>query len=183
VPDGEQDNLLRRSDRHPNRKGAELLDIPLVDFRDDSGDKGAEGIGQIAADAVLLAVGLDYGIGGRLEEFFGNFKKTALVTSCESNLTARASVLVPGLTFAEKDGLVVNFQGHIQKLAPALDNLWDRTPPWRIITGLVASATGENDFDDMTGLRAALGEQEAAFSAIDLNAVGPFGFRLQEQAV
>ncbi len=183
VPDGEQDNLLRRSDRHPNRKGAELLDIPLVDFREGSGEKGAEVIGQVSGEAVLLAVGFDYGIGGRLEEFFGNFNKVALVASCESSLTAGASVLVPGLTFAEKDGLVVNFQGHIQKLAPALDNLWDRTPPWQIIMGLVASVTDENGFDDLTDLRAALGEQEAAFSAVDLNAVGSFGVRLQEQVV
>ena len=79
--------------------------------------------------------------------------------------------------------MIVNFEGHIQQLTPALDNLWDRTPPWVLVAELVAALTGEQRVDSILGLRAALGKEETAFSAVDLNAVGPVGVRLTAQAV
>ncbi|MBI4719976.1 MAG: (2Fe-2S)-binding protein, partial [Chitinivibrionia bacterium] len=44
VPGGAEDDLLRRSDRHPNAEGARLLGIPLVDLRDDAPDDGAKAV-------------------------------------------------------------------------------------------------------------------------------------------
>ena len=116
VPDGVEDNLLRRSDRHPNVKGAELLGIPVVDMRE-----GAEGEGiqeAVPDNAVLFAVGFDYGVGAPLENFFQKFARLAVVAARASSLTRMAHALIPGLTFAEKDGLIVNFEGHIQQLSP-----------------------------------------------------------------
>ncbi|MFQ5511964.1 MAG: 2Fe-2S iron-sulfur cluster-binding protein [Candidatus Krumholzibacteriia bacterium] len=176
VPDGEQDNMLRRSDRHPNIKGAEMLGVPVVDLR------GKDAAGP-PAGVVLLAVGFDYGIGEALERFCGSFEKIAIVAARTSALVEKAHVLVPGLTFAEKEGLLVNFQGQVQEIVPALDNLWDRTPPWEVIASLAAALNRENRFDTMAALRTSLAGTEAAFSGVDLNAVGPTGVRLQAQAV
>jgi NADH-quinone oxidoreductase subunit G len=177
VPDGVEDDLLRRADRHPNAKGAELLGITLADFRE-----GATSI-DVPDGAVLFAVGFDYGIDEPLTDFFARFRQTALIASCENDVMALAGVLLPGLTFAEKAGLIVNFEGHIQQLAPALDNLWDRTAPWELIAELISLATGEGRMDTIAGVRSSLGKDETAFSAVDLNAVGPAGVRLAAQAV
>ncbi len=87
-------------------------------------------------------------------------------------------MLIPGLTFAEKEGLVVNFEGHIQQLSPALDRLWDRVPPWEVVARLVAELTGESGLDTIAGLRRRLAAEEPAFSGVDLNAVGPTGARV-----
>jgi NADH dehydrogenase/NADH:ubiquinone oxidoreductase subunit G len=178
VADGEEDELLRRADRHPNAKGAELLGIPVVDFREDSDQAPIE----VPQKSVLFAVGFDYAIGAPLEEFFGRFAGVAVVSSRDTSLTRMASVVLPGLTFAEKEGLIVNFEGHIQQLSPALDNLWDRTPPWELVADLMSSMTGESPFASIAGLRTALG-REAVFSAVNLNAVGSTGIRLTTQAV
>jgi NADH-quinone oxidoreductase subunit G len=177
VPDGEADELLRRSDRHPNVKGAKLLGIPVVDLIEGTEGEG----GAVAEGSVLFAVGFDYSIGSPLEKYAEEFAKVAVMASRENSLTG-AEVFLPGLTFAEKEGLIVNFEGHIQQIAPAFDNLWDRTPPWEIIAGLVSSLGGES-FGDLAGLRSALGKEEVPFSAVDLNAVGPTGVRLEAQAV
>ncbi len=177
VPDGAEDALLRRADRHPNVKGAELLGLTLADFRE-----GAPSI-DVPDGALLFAVGFDYGIDETLSGFFAKFAKTAVMASCESSITEAASVLLPGLTFAEKEGLIVNFEGHVQQLNPALDNLWDRTAPWEVFTELISLATGEDRIGTIAGVRSAIGEDEGAFSAINLNAVGPAGVRLAAQTV
>jgi NADH dehydrogenase/NADH:ubiquinone oxidoreductase subunit G len=173
VPDGVEDNLLRKSDRHPNTEGARLLDIPTIDIVADSTAGGAESLGGSGGEnAVLLAVGFDYGIGEALESVFGKFTKIAVISACESSLTKRAGLLLPGLTFAEKEGLIVNFEGRIQRLLPALDGLWEKKSPWEILADLVSRRTGESVVDTITDLRKRLAEEETAFSGLDLNAVG-----------
>jgi len=184
VADGVEDRLLRKSDRHPNVKGAELLGLRVVDF---TAGPDAEGrlpvVETIPQGAVLLAVGFDYGSGEPLEKFFEKFSRIAIIAARESNLTRMAHVLVPGLTFAEKEGLIVNFEGHIQKLSPALEGLWDKTPPWEVVVRLVAAFTRETAFDTIAGLRKHLATREAAFSGVDLDAVGPTGIRLEAKTV
>jgi NADH-quinone oxidoreductase subunit G len=177
VADGAEDDLLRRADRHPNVKGAEMLGITLVDLRE-----GASPV-DVPDGALLFAVGFDYGIGEPLTAFFDRFEKKTVVASRESGIAAEADVLLPGLTFAEKEGLIVNFEGHVQQLNPALDNLWDRTAPWEVIAELISQATGEARIDTIAGVRSSLGRDEGAFSAVNLNAVGPTGVRLAVQTV
>ncbi|MEJ2720827.1 MAG: ferredoxin [bacterium] len=176
VPDGEQDDLLRRSDRHPNVKGAELLGLPIANF---SG--GAEtGVDEtVPADAVLVAVGFDYEVPESLEGFFGKFSHIITIAARESALTGMAHVCVPGLTFAEKEGLIVNFEGWLQRLTPGLDHLWDKPSPWQIISEILASFPGESGFADLAGLRRELGGDIAASSPVDLNAVGELGVKLE----
>jgi NADH dehydrogenase/NADH:ubiquinone oxidoreductase subunit G len=179
VPGGVEDQILRKSDRHPNAKGAELLGLPVADFTTGAGSgDAAPGIGAPPSGAVLLAVGFDYAVGPALEKFLEGFSKTVVVSARASALTRKALVLIPGLTFAEKEGLVVNFEGHIQQLSPALDRLWDRVPPWQVVARLVAELTGESGLDTISGLRRRLAAEEPAFSAVDLNAVGPTGARV-----
>jgi NADH-quinone oxidoreductase subunit G len=178
VPDGEEDERLRRADRHPNAKSAELLGVRLVDFRPGAGDSV-----DVPEGAVLFAVGFDYGIGEPLEKFFQGFAEAAIVSARETDLTKAAQLVLPGLTFAEKEGLIVNFEGHIQRLSPALDNLWDRTAPWELIAGLISSLTGESRIDGVASIRATISKEETAFSSVNLNAVGSTGVRLAAQAV
>jgi NADH-quinone oxidoreductase subunit G len=174
VPDGVEDRILRRSDRHPNAKGAELLGLRIADFAGAGGAAGAAA----PKDAVLLAVGFDYAVGPALEKFIGEFSGTVVIAARESSLSRKARVLIPGLTFAEKEGLVVNFEGHVQRLSPALDKLWDRVPPWQVVARLVAALTGEGGFDTITGLRRRIAAEEPEFAAIGLDAVGPTGTRV-----
>jgi NADH-quinone oxidoreductase subunit G len=180
VPDGVEDNLLRKSDRHPNLKGAELLGIGIADFR-----TGAEtvavpaGVPSPPKDAVALAVGFDYALGPALEKYFEKFARIVVISARESALTRMARVLIPGLTFAEKEGLVVNFEGHVQKLAPALDKLWDRVPPWQV----VARLAGESGLDTIAALRRRIAAEEPVFSGIDLNSVGATGVRTGKNPV
>jgi NADH-quinone oxidoreductase subunit G len=181
VADGEQDHLLRRANRHANVKGAELLGLKIVDYRE--GAKDEDGIGDVGEGAVLFAVGFEYDVAAPLEALADKFSKVAVMASCKSGLTDKAHVLIPGLTFAEKEGLIVNFEGHIQQLSPGFDDLWDKTSPWEIVVDLIKSATGEIPADNIAALRSALIKEEAAFDGINLNAVTTSGLRLEAQVV
>jgi NADH-quinone oxidoreductase subunit G len=178
VPDGVEDELLRKADRHPNLRGAEMLGLGILDFV--SGD-GAEMGGDIPDDAVVLGVGFDYDVPESLGKVFGKFSQIVIIAARESELTGMAHVLMPGLTFAEKEGLVVNFDGHIQALNPALDGLWDKMSPWQIIAEVTSKITGEAGFDSVSGLRSQLGKDEPAFAGVDLNNLGATGAKSTSQ--
>jgi NADH-quinone oxidoreductase subunit G len=175
-PDGVDDHLLRRADKHPNTRGAELLGLPVVDL---TGEQAVlEGVG---GDTVLMAVGFNTGISPALEAAAEKAANVIAMSACESALTERADLVVPGLTFAEKDGLVVNFQGHVQRLRPAMDAVaWSE---WKIIEALMASLDGVEGEEFLSAVRRAIGESEAAFAGVDLANIGTMGVRLDAQPV
>jgi NADH-quinone oxidoreductase subunit G len=178
VPDGVQDELLRRADRHANARGAELLGIDIIDLRDGDGTSvdAPEG-------AVLLVVGFDTDVSDALLAAAGAFTKVVVISARNTELTKLAHLTLPGFTFAEKDGLIVNFEGQVQAIVPALDNLWDRQSAWELIADLTEAAGGEKAFESLALLRSAIAEGAAPFNGVNLNAVGTTGVRLQGQAV
>jgi NADH-quinone oxidoreductase subunit G len=179
VPDGIDDNLLRRADKHPNTKGAELLGIDVVDLQGE-GATPPEGVG---GDTVLLAVGFNGHVG---EGVLAAAEKSAAVvalSACETELTRRADLVVPGLTFAEKDGLVVNFEGHVQRLRIALDPAPGARSEWIVLERLMASLDGGKGTEFISAIRRAIAEGEAAFGGLDLVNVGATGVRVSAQTV
>jgi NADH dehydrogenase/NADH:ubiquinone oxidoreductase subunit G len=103
------------------------------------------------------------------------------LSACESALTEAADVVVPSVTWAEKDGLVVNFEGHVQRLrAGAIA----RAPgEWKVLAGLVASIEGSEPTASVGFVRRAIQENVAAFAGVDLVNVSKTGARLSEQAL
>jgi NADH-quinone oxidoreductase subunit G len=179
VPDGVEDRLLRKSDRHPNAKGAAMLGIRVIDLQANAAPHGATaGTAGVRTGSALVTVGFDTGIGEPLLKLFGEFSPVVTVAARTSALTERADVVVPGLTFAEKEGLVVNFEGHVQKLSPALEGLWDKVPPWEIVSRIAAALGGGKPLETIAALRREIGSREPAFAGVDLNALGSFGVRL-----
>ncbi len=139
VPDGVDDALLRRADKHPNAKGAELLGLRVLDLQRNGGDSDAV-INALGPDGVLIAVGFNTDVSPALDSIVSRARTIIALSACRTSLTERADIVIAGLTFAEKDGLVVNFEGHVQQLRPAIDPMNDTE--WRIADALAASLTG-----------------------------------------
>jgi NADH-quinone oxidoreductase subunit G len=177
IPDGVDDSLLRRADKHPNARGAELLGLTVVDLK---GDDDAP-LGDLGGDTVLIAVGFNTDVTPALTA--AAQKAAALITlaGCENALTDAANLVIPGLTFAEKDGLVVNFEGHLQRLRPAIDT--QTRSEWKILEDLMASLDGDAGEEFISAIRKAISESEAAFGGVDLVNIGATGVRLEAQPV
>jgi NADH-quinone oxidoreductase subunit G len=194
VPDGVEDDLLRKADKHPNTKGAELLGLDVLDLTGGgSYDRVEAALGE---DGVLVCVGFNYAVPAGIETLMTRAGKVIAVSGCVTTLGDGADLVVPGVTFAEKDGLVVNFDGHIQRLRVAIDHAPTFAPmaqtvrntplprsDWVVLDSLVASLQGVPETSSIAELRKAIGESEAAFACVDLNNIGAMGVRLAGQAV
>ena len=179
VPDGVTDKLLRRADRHPNTKGAEMLGLRVIDLA--SGADASVVTGALGGDGILFAVGFNTHVSPALDIILADAKKIVALAGCTSALTDRADIVVPGLTFAEKDGLVVNFEGHVQQLRPALDPKGETE--WRIADALISSLLGAKPHEFAAQVRKAIMDAVPAFAGTDLNKLGSTGARAAAQPV
>ena len=118
------------------------------------------------------------------------------VSARTTSLSEAADFVVPGYTFAEKLGLVVNFEGHVQKLGQAIDYAptfaptaqRDRNAPrpvsdWKVLEDLMSTLSGEEAVTCISIIRRNITENVSAFENVDLQKVGPLGMRLSGQAV
>ncbi|MFI5264828.1 MAG: 2Fe-2S iron-sulfur cluster-binding protein [Candidatus Kapaibacterium sp.] len=109
---GEDAKLLIRADRTPNSNGLKLLGISEfgADFMESL---------QNGKIKVIYALEDDFLSRARLKidkvEFF------ACHATNESSTTARAHVILPASSWAEKEGVFVNFEGWAQRLKPAIE--------------------------------------------------------------
>ncbi|HEX5133275.1 MAG TPA: 2Fe-2S iron-sulfur cluster-binding protein [Candidatus Krumholzibacteria bacterium] len=179
VPDGVDDHLLRRADKHPNARGAELLGLPIIDLK--AGADAASVTGALGNGGVLLAVGFNTHVSPALDAILAHAGAVIAVSGCTSALTERADLTVPGLTFAEKDGIVVNFEGHAQTLRPALDPKGETE--WCIADALLSSLTGGKRYESVAHVRKAIMDEVPAFAGTDLVKLGLTGARVAAPAV
>lgn len=197
VPDGVDDHLLRRADRHSNVKGAQLLSLDVLDFVGEGGIGAAQAVeDSLGEGGALVCVGFNYEIPPALQDLVAKAGKVVSISGCENALNDKAHLVIPGFTFAEKYGLVVNFEGHVQKLWVALDYAADFAPTaqlvrnqpapvsdWRVLEDLMTSLSGGEGANCVATIRKAISQNEASFAGVDLNKIGDYGLRLSGQPV
>jgi NADH dehydrogenase/NADH:ubiquinone oxidoreductase subunit G len=171
------DHLLRRADKHPNARGAEMLGLRVLDLQRGVGDEVRNALGH---DGVLLTVGFNTHVDAMAPLWRGAARVIAL-SGCKSALTDASALVVPGRTFAEKEGIIVNFEGQAQQLRPAIDTKAETE--WRIIDGLISSLMGIPAHDSIARVRKAIQDTVPAFAGVDLLKLGATGVRTNGQAV
>jgi NADH dehydrogenase/NADH:ubiquinone oxidoreductase subunit G len=177
IPDGDNDRLLRRADKHANARGAEMLGLRVLDLQKGSDDAVT---GALGSGGVLITVGFNTHVEA-LAPALARASSVIALSGCVSSLTGLADLVVPGLTFAEKDGLVVNFEGHVQQLRPAIDSKGETE--WRIADALLASLRGTKPYESVAHVRKAIVDSVPAFAGVDLVKLGPTGVRVAAQPV
>jgi len=165
-------------DRNPNSRGARLCGVA----------PGPQGMGvrdtiQAAADGRIRA--LIFLRGGPLEGFGDPatveraLKQAELVIVMDllpSPVSERAHWVLPGVSFAEKDGTFTNSKGRVQRIRKILTHRGDTREDWRIIQDLgwalgVLSATDP----DPERIFLRLAETVPAFAGLSYTSVGDLG--------
>lgn len=168
VVPGDQDDLLIREDKTPNSTGAKVLGLTAH-----AGGLDVSGIiSEIRAGRIKALYCLDDTLGAdpQIREALSKLDLFIVHASHENETTAMADVVLSMATYAEQHGTMTNFEGHVQRIRPAvatidqdraLDGLamsrldkfgahndrWmkgvrrDARPSWRILTSL-ANAMG-----------------------------------------
>ncbi len=184
IPDGIEDVFLRRADRHSNGRSADILGIRCVDLREEGSAEDREEIEKlVSSSTVVFGIGFDCCISRPLLEIYSRAKTSVLVSACRTPLTGQASVVVPGLTFAEKEGLIINFEGFIQRFFSALTARGECLSEWRFISSLLSAASGRDAYMSISEVREAIRSEEAVFAEVDLNSISLGGKRLKDQDV
>ena len=154
-PDGYQDDFLIRSDKHPNRKGAEW--IGFVEH-----EKEIQAVlnrvlkGEIKS---LIIFGQDLTLlypNRNVIDALHRLQLSLFIGSNHNFTSEHAQYVFPATTFAEKDGTFTNFEGHVQKISKALPNLGESKSESEILS-ILADRLGldwtyQNPQDVFTGL-------------------------------
>jgi predicted molibdopterin-dependent oxidoreductase YjgC len=172
LVEGEDDDLLIRADKGGNSTGIEWV---LGKVEDEAAVLRSAERGELDA-LVVFGDPLDPrdtalvsdAVRGKLEDlvYVGAFQDGA------------ASIVLPAAAWAEEDGTVVNFEGHVQRVRRAHRARGEGRPGWRVALD-VAEASGQ-ELADATSAGEVLRQLAAtneAFAGLDEEGIGLLGVR------
>lgn len=209
VP-GDQDDILICEDKSPNYTGARLIGV-----KPGQNGLGIEGILKGIKESRIKAL---YVIEEDLVSVSDEWKEAIeklellIVHSSNFNDTARYSHILFGVsTYAEKHGTFVNFQGHLQRIRPAvstaegdraLDNMnmsrWDKfgtkfdrwmqgrkydvMPSWKILSMVYSQIGNKVKYEMAEEVFSDFAKSISEFNNLDYDLIGDLGIRLKTKA-
>jgi NADH-quinone oxidoreductase subunit G len=179
---GEADGILRSADLNPNTRGLELFGLSAQ----------GRNLGQIRH-------GVDT---GRIEAVFvlhenlagdaawplstiRNIKLLAVQSILPCPTSELADFVLPGASFAEKRGSMINGAGRLQRLNKAIAVPGQALDDWQILLQLKAALGGGNGLHTIEEVFKAMAEAAPAFAGLSLSKIGDLGLdlKLQETSV
>jgi NADH-quinone oxidoreductase subunit G len=162
---GEGDDFLVCQDKNPNSTGARLIGVEPAE-----GGIGLSGLAEaVKAGSVKGAVLFGEDLDDVFEEL-GALDALEFVVVIDYHLTEtakKADVVLPGVTWAEKEGTITNVDGWVSKLNVAISPPASSRPDWKILLDLVARAKPGEDWPRTPlGVFTALGEAVPAFAGM-----------------
>ncbi|MHB8416935.1 MAG: NADH-quinone oxidoreductase subunit G [Myxococcales bacterium] len=174
LPDGDQDDLLIRADKNPNRQGlrwvAKGFGLELRSF-----DALLEQVDQGRAKA-LFAAGAEVPkepqlVAGVLEPL----ELIVIQSANQGAVPGAADFLLPAVPHAEGDGHFVNFEGRVQRFQQAYPPWGEAQPHWKLASlllrelGFVYRWAGPREvWDELAG-------RVPELAAVDWSDLGPGG--------
>ncbi len=159
---GEGDDFLLSADRNPNAAGARLTGVEA----DPAGSRLAEIVDGVQDGSIktLIVHGENLSDHGFTAEILDKLTLLVVIDILPNPLTAHADFLLPGATFAEKRGTLINRQNRLQRLNPAIPSPGIARAEWQTLAALLRELdpsieylTIEDVFADMTRVLPGLG--------------------------
>lgn len=149
---GENDGMLISEDRNPNTTGAKLIlgkdGSTLESIRKGVKDGSIRSLIVLGEDVTAEA--------GITWEDLKKLDYLLAVDHSRTATTAQADVVLPGVTFAEKYGTMINVTGRIQRLNKAIEPLGEARPDWDILRALLQACGGDGPATAVTSPMQAL---------------------------
>lgn len=138
IVEGDEDDFLIRADKTPNSKGLEFLGIrPITeDFVNRILDKKIKML-YVIHDSIV-----------RLDNYADLVKNIEVGITHISNfddISCKAMVIFPASTYAEVNGTLVNFQGRVQRIKPAVATLETERLPGEFSVSRLDKFGAQND--------------------------------------
>ncbi len=178
-PDGFQDDLLIRSDKTPNRKGLDYLNI----------NRSQEDlINSLNSKEIKLLIIMNNDIIGEgLEQIKTALNGIEIITlSTHNNATTDlAKLSIPISYYSEKFGSIVNFEGRLQKFEKAFDsfNLEESLalPEWELFANLIKEFDSSRQYFDIEDVWSEIRSKVKEFSGVSYYDIGDNGISIPEK--
>lgn len=203
IKPGDQDDILIREDKTPNSTGLKLLGIKNI-----TPDLLLEQLVQRKIKNLFIMEEDLASISEELEKALRNLDLLIVLATNQNKTTQIADVVFPAATYAEKNGVFVNFQGFVQRIRPAvatievdrsLDGLaqsrWDKfgtefdkwgrarkidaKSSWKIISLLASGLGVKYKYETSEDVFMDLGKFIKDFENLDYDKIGDLGFQLE----
>ena len=92
-----------------------------------------------------------------------------------SEVSELADIVLPGATFAEKDGCFTNSQGWIQRIRKSISAPGQAQPDWEIIQQLVKKLGGDIDYNFVGEIALEIAEKVAGYKDANHQQIGDQG--------
>ena len=185
VPrEGDGDQMLISKDLNPNTNGAKLI------LKSDNFGKKLNEIHQGVRRGLikgLIVLGEDLSQEAHFtEEDFSLLDYMVVVSHSASKTAKMADVVLPGVTFAEKYGTMINVTGRLQRLNRAIMPLGEAKDDWQILRDLCTALGADDSISKLVSSRDILkliASDIVEFSGITWGSIGDNGCQIIETGV
>jgi NADH-quinone oxidoreductase subunit G len=173
--------MLISADRNPNTVGAKLVlglaspGSQLPSIRDGVRNGSIQAVLVIGEDLTAEA--------GFTTEDLDKLDYLAVIAHSASPTAKKAAVVLPGVTFAEKYGTMINVTGRLQRLNQAILPLGNAKSDWEILRDLCVAVDNDESLaqiKDVPSVVKLLAAQIAEFKDITWGSIGDSGYQLVE---
>jgi NADH-quinone oxidoreductase subunit G len=176
-PQGDEDSFLIRKDKAPNARG-----VADLDCRPASGGLDLQGIREgIRSGAIkgLYVVQEDLAADPEWREVLGQLEFLVVQDILPTETTKLAHVVLPGVSFAEKEGTFTNHKRRVQRLRRALKPFGLGKPDWEIFCGLANRLGASWPYTSAPMVTEEIGREIAAYTGITYEKVGSMGIAIE----
>jgi NADH-quinone oxidoreductase subunit G len=175
---GEADGILRSADLNPNTNGLELFGLAKMGQHLGLIKSGIE-TGRIKALFVLHENLLgDAGWPAATLEKVGMIAVQSILACPTSE---RADYVLPGSSFAEKRGSMINGAGRLQRLNKAINPPGQALDDWQILVQLKMALGGGNGIHTIEDVFKSMAAATPALAGLSLSKIGDLGLSLAAQ--
>jgi NADH-quinone oxidoreductase subunit G len=173
---GEADGILRSADLNPNTNGVELMGISAKGNHLNAIRLGID-TGRIQA-LFVLHENLCSEAGWPVTTL-QRVPVLAVVNLLANPITEIADYVLPGASFAEKRGSMINGKGRLQRLNQAIAVQGNAMDDWQILVQLKAALGGGNGIHTIEDVFKAMAAATPALAGLSLTKIGDLGIDLK----
>ncbi len=173
---GESDDILLSSFRNPNTVGAHLFGVS----QEEPGSLLPEIVERVKARNIkaVLALSEDLSTGLNSSDL-QKLEALVVVDILPNATTEHATTLLPGLSFAEKRGSMVNIKRRLQRLNRAIQGPGEARDDWEILRDLLQRLTGSNGVYLIEDVFKQMAETVTELHGLSLSKIGDLGVQLE----
>ncbi|MEX1117633.1 MAG: molybdopterin-dependent oxidoreductase [Terrimicrobiaceae bacterium] len=169
------DGFLVSNDGNPNTVGAKLLGLATGRL-----PEIVEGV-RSGAIKSLLVLGEDATDAGLTTADLEKLESLVVVNLLPDETTARADVVLPSASWAEKRGSMINTRGRLQRLNRAIASPGQAREDWEIFRDLIQAASGANGIYAIEDVFKQLAADVPALTGLSLSRIGDLGIDLADK--